>query len=236
MTPDSEVATEYVQSLGHRRGVMGERKSHSAIVVHTTGSGPIARWRRQAARFGEATPFETAIRIYRTIMDDAPHYVVGQGGECVQVTPEESAARHVGARDSHVYAATDWHAARKYAWWRARFPGIRSPRELAGGWLWADGSCNAHTDAIEVVPPVDDPRAPWSDACWLTLRRLVHDLSERHSIPVTREHVVTHSDAHPWARTTDAGAPWDPGIRQWPGWADVAPRLQVPVMCGPATV
>jgi N-acetyl-anhydromuramyl-L-alanine amidase AmpD len=220
MNPESMVATAFVESLGSRTGKYSAREQNSAvhaIVVHTTGSGPITRWKSERNTPGkaQATPFLTAVqRTYHTIMSAGPHYVVGQQGECIQLCRESLAAWHVGGDHGAAYQRSDWLEG-LYEWWAERWPGLASPRELAGGHLWDHDSCNANTIGIEVVPPVDDVRNTWSPACRITLERLVRDVAARHGLPVTREFVVTHSDAHPISRTDKNGVPWDPGPLQW---------------------
>lgn len=233
MTPESRVATRMQIGLGAARGRYHDRGAFVGIVVHTTGAGVVGRWRREGERHNEVTPFETALRVYQTIMPDGPHYVIGQAGECVQVCPEHLAAWHVGSSLAGAYRSMGWDAETRHRWWLRRWPDLCSPLDLAGGHLWDHGSCNDNVLGIEVVPPVDDPRGPWSESAWVTLGKLLRDVSERRLIPFAREYIVTHSDAHPLARTTPAGEPYDPGPRQWGGWDTVAQHLGAPLMCGP---
>jgi len=215
-TVDSPIATRFVAGLGFRRGLCDERPMPpAATVFHTTGSGPISRFIREGKRKGDDSPFETAVRIYATIMQDSAHYVVGQLGQCVQVVPEALSARHVGGSGNAVYARprARWMTA-GLRWWGERWPELESPHALAGGLLWRDGSCNRSSIGVEVVPPLAGARGPWSPECWATLARLTLDIADRHGIPVDREHVVTHSDAHPASRSA-RGAPWDPGPAAW---------------------
>jgi hypothetical protein len=214
---DSPVATSFRAGLGFRRGLLDERITPAVgVIIHTTGAGIINRFVREGARKGDASPFATAVRVYTKIMNDSGHYVVGQGGECVQVVPESHVARHVGSASAAVYARprARWTSA-DVAWWTKRWPGLESPHALAGGLLWGGGSCNRNTYGIEVVPP-DHPntRGAWSLACWRTLARLVLDIAARRDIACDREHVVTHSDAHPLSRSAK-GAPWDPAPEAW---------------------
>lgn len=220
VSKDSLIATAFVESLGSSSKKYKQRGAVSAVVVHTTGNGPLKRWRDERNIPGKTqpTPFLTAVhRTYGQINVNGPHYVVGQKGECMQVCSEKLGAFHVGSQGGATYERVDWLEV-KYEWWAERWPGLDSPRDLAGGRLWDNGSCNANTIGIEVVPPLDDAAGGWSQDCWATLRALVVDITTRHGIPLQREYVVTHSDAHPMARTTDKGDPWDPGMRQWAGW------------------
>lgn len=222
---ESLVASVKIRSLGVRLGKFQPRTRTkvSAIVVHTTGCGPIRRWKRdRGTRHERATPFKTGLRIYADLMVCGPHYLVGQQGECVQLCPEGLAAWHVGrGRRWKYFTPGKWQPSSRFRWWFERWApyGIKSPRELAGGELWAGKSVNDNSIGIEVVPPVSDPRGPWSDRCWTTLHDLFEDLCKRHDIPMKPTHIVTHSDAHPIARTTKSrsGRPWDPGPAQWSG-------------------
>ena len=220
--PESRVATDYVESLGVRKKLYSPRKTFSAVVVHTTGAGPIRRWKQeQSSVHKKASPFETALRIYSQIMEPGPHYVVGQDGQCVQVCPEAYAAWHVGANDSKAYFSEGWMRHR-YDWWSLRWPHLAAPVDLADGMLWNGHSCNANTVGIEVVPPTDNVRGQWSDACRKTLVSLINDICDRCGIPKEDEHILSHSDAHPIRRTTTDGDPWDPYASQWTGWLDLS--------------
>lgn len=227
---DSTVATRFVPSLGYAGGHYDDVRGHHACVLHTTGAGIIRRFREEGHEKGDDTPLDTAVRVYSRIMGAssgfaAPHYVIGQDGECVQMCREVFAAHHVGSKAELGFRR--WLAPRLYAlpraawgvncaWWFAQWPDIRSPLDLAGGQLWAGGSCNRNSIGVEVVPPdVDEPnKAPWSPAAWVTLRALVEDIAERRRIPWERERIISHSDAHPVARSAK-GKAWDPSQAQW---------------------
>lgn len=225
-------------SLGSRKRyrdrVPGEEVA--AIVVHTTGSGPLKRFKRDGLKRGWRSPFDAALHLYCELMAEGPHYVIGEHGELAQVAREEQVAWHVGANGGASYARESW--ASKYPWWAVRFPGLRSPRELASGRLWLPplggswgsrwlaraGSPNARTIGVEVVPPAAGGRLAWSAATWATLAELVRGVTARHAVPRDRMHIITHSDAHPIARTTSSGVPWDPPPSQWT-WAQMCAEI-----------
>lgn len=198
-----------------------------------------ARWRRkQAIHAGipgwteETAAFEAALWIYVSSgMKAGPHYVVGQEpGLVAQVCPEDHCAWHVGGKGSRIYQRSNWPIDGPFLWWDARFEEL-SPRDLAGGHLWdpytapagfswgrqrarlrasyEKGSCNANSIGIEVVPRVNDPRGPWTTAAWNNLTPLLLDITGRNAIPRHPSYIFTHSDAHPAARTTKSGLPWD---------------------------
>lgn len=236
---DSLLAQRYMPSLGVRTKSYAPRAAVSGVVIHTTGGGVTRRWKRQGSRFKEPSPFDTAVRIYTRIMKPSGHYVVGQGGEVVQLVPEHLAAWHVGSRKVTRYRR-NWMRP-KYQWWADRWRGYDSPLEIAGGELWKPyhedapvhwrtrwrsrhGSCNANTIGIEVVPPIDGPRLSWSDSCWQSLTQLTVDICYRSSLPVERGRIVSHSDVHPICRTTRSGRPWDPWEGQF-SWEKFLERL-----------
>lgn len=217
-TFETDTALECTVSpgLGWKRGKLQKyaRASFAAIIVHTTGRGIL----RKAKRWG-VSPFLAALRVYSRQMDASGHYVVGQCGSIGQVVPEDVAAWHVGGKLSRKYNRASWWKAKAVLWWRERWPQFVAPGQLAGGHLWDPSpktgrpSCNANTVAIEVVPP-EDPKAEWSPECWAALAKLCWDISERREIPLTLETVLTHSDAHPIARSA-RGKPWDVAPHQW---------------------
>jgi hypothetical protein len=212
-----------------------------AVVHHTTGAGPVNRatkpeWAWWRSRWGirDGDTLQAAVVVYAKISPASPHYVIGQNGQIVQLVPESHAAWHVGGAGSRPYFTEEqrWPFRGRYDWWRKRWPGLLSPRELAGGHLWdpsvteptlemairsrlAIGSCNANSLGIEVVAPATDPQGPWSTDAWMALTRLTLDICDRHKIPVARECVISHSDCHPLNRTTSRGTPWDPSPAAW---------------------
>lgn len=222
--PESAVAGHFVPSIGTKAGVYAPRKRPPvAVIIHTTGSGPVDRvkhprfggWRKVWPQFA-TSPFEAAKWTYMYSMRSGPHYLIGQSeGEIVQLAREGVAAWHVGS------AKGKWYKLPKFAWcdknskwWQARFPELKSPADLAKGRLWEGWSCNNNSIGIEVSPPLDDPRAPWSDAAWKMLTELCTDIAVRHNIPLVKTHILSHSDSHPRTRSAK-GKPWDPGERQW---------------------
>lgn len=229
--PDTEHVDVFTPGLGYRQGKLVARGGPvRAVIVHTTGGGILARFRREGAAKGDADPFDTAVRVYTKIMVDSGHYVVGQRlGQIAQVVPESHVARHVGSAGSVPYLRTSpWYPGReaaRYAWWHDRWQGYDSPRDLAGGHLWdvgqavpgriAKASCNAQTIALEVVPPLEGATREWSPECWQNIANLIPDITDRHGLPLARSYVVTHSDAHPLSRTTPKGEPWDTAPSQW---------------------
>jgi N-acetyl-anhydromuramyl-L-alanine amidase AmpD len=214
---DSDVADRVEPSLGFRRKKYDERPGDVvAIVVHTTGGGPVKRFKNAAERkkFKYKTPFDAALRIYRELMFEGPHYLVGQGdGEIAQLAPETLSAWHVGQAGGHLYDLDQWSTP-DVRWWKDRWGTLESPRGLANGRLWSHDSVNANTIGIEVVPHEARPLGSWGDAAWANLVTLVQDVADRHGVPIDRAHIITHSDAHPLRRSA-SNKPWDPRPAQW---------------------
>lgn len=232
--------------LGYRTNKLREcHYAPAAIVIHTTGSGPIERatadkfdaWRvRCGVERGDA--LHAAGILYSRVMDASGHYVVGQCGTIVQFVPESHAAWHVGGAGSRPYWNDPEHCLddERFRWWRDRWPGCKTPRDLAGGKLWREpytppgivhrarsgfaiGSCNENAIGIEVVGP-----GPWSAEAWHALAALCFDIAQRRGLELRRETVLSHSDAHPLARTTQRGRPWDPSDLTWT-WERFRPVL-----------
>lgn len=227
--PQSPLASSYVPMLGVKRGLYVPRTRSTAIVVHTTGIGPLARlqslrfalWRHKHPEI--QTALEAALWIYSNAHNAGGHYLVsGDTGEVVQTAPEELAVWQVGKRNVARYRRA-WRSPR-YEWWFKRWPGLKSPLELACGRLWEDGSCNAGSIGIEVVPRASGASDRWSPQAESKLATLVEDIASRHGIRPSESTVLSHSDAHPLSRTSSRGAPWDPGPEQWQGWADLLRR------------
>lgn len=198
-------------SLGERKGLYRERDLILGACVHSTGSGVISRWRREAEKYPRHTPLDTTVRIYTQILEVAPHYVVGQCGRVVQVTDEALAAWHVGSKGAQVYRRPSYKAP---LYWRKRWPQYESPVELLGGKLWSTGRANDVLLGVEVVPPVENPQGGWSEECLFSLRELLLDKCGEHGFPCHEEYLIGHYDARPEARERN-GVPWDPWEVQW---------------------
>lgn len=230
---DSILAESFVPSYGFSHNKFVDRNSYSAIVIHTTGYGPVRKHHNLPHKYG--SPLGAAVSIYER-MPYSPHYVLGQDGTIVQMCPEELSSWHVGSSRGWRYDTPRW-ATKRYQWWFNRWEGLSTPKELAGGSLWLPypesalsgknryfrkiywsslrGSVNANTIGIEVVPPTAGPTRPWSGELWRALRLLVQDIHRRREVPLEKHYVVTHSDCCPVSRTTRKGIPWDTWSTQW---------------------
>lgn len=207
-----------IDARGFSRGHWKPReKKPIAVVWHTTGAGVVKRFRKDPARFG--TPFGAALYVFQRLVKAGPHFLIGQEGQIVQMAPLDVSAWHVGKAKSWGYARSV-SKAKRYGWWRERWNpyGIKTPRALAAGRLWAGGQCNPNTVGVEIAPPVDDPTGPWSEDCWTAIRVLARALRVSQGIPIDPFHQIGHSDAHPHARTSPGGVGWDPSPRAWDPW------------------
>ena len=198
------------EAWGLRSGAWGSRNHSGRFAVwHTTGNGPIRRWRKNKDRF--ADPFTAALWLYTKAMRAGPHFVIcGETGRIRQIAPLSAVAWHVGRRGA-------WRYKEGYNppdWWRERWPELEGPQDLAQGLCWRGGSCNEWSVGIEIVPS-RKKGGVWSNACWQTVRLLSGTLEREIGIPLFRGFHLGHSDAHPWARTTKGGRPWDPPPNLW---------------------
>jgi hypothetical protein len=237
---DSYLVDWIAPSRGFRRGkflIYGTRKSYSAIIVHTTGVGVLKKAKRW-----KIPPIAAAARIYGTQMDASGHYVIcGNTGELIQTCSEAQAAWHVGSRGSKPYSKPNWARStwakkvrkKNVEWWSQRFPMYQSPFELAGGKLWTPRgnkmTCNANALGIEMVPNFEDPQGPWTNNAWDKLIQLVFDVSDRRSIPIGSDFILSHSEAHPLSRTRN-NLPWDPSGSQY-DYARFAEKAGIPLEC-----
>ena len=242
---DTPLVTRVVESLGYRRDQYEERREYGAVTSHVCGAGILRRydegWRPSWAGLDESsTLLDVAAAVYASIMDASGHYLVYET-DVVQLVPEGLAAWHVGSRDAEQYRRRDWMAPAYYGgekvdvmWWLDRHTGIRSPLELAGGRLWGEElSANRGSAGIEIVWPHDEARTPPSDTTMATWAALVRDICERREIPLDLYHAaLTHSDAHPAARSA-GGEAWDPPPSVLTP-ARAAELLGIPLWCPPA--
>jgi hypothetical protein len=238
---DSALVTRREDGLGYRSGAYGERREYAATISHIVGSGVLERyldgWRPAWAGLGpDSTILDVAVALYIGVMEAGPHYLVHEG-EVVQLCPERLAAWHCGSEDAEQYRRPDWARGAYYQgepvdvrWWPQSW-GLRSPLDLAGGALWGrDGELSANDGSvgIEILWPHDEARAAPSARTWQTWAELVRDVHRRRAIKLNTHRVVSHSDAHPAARSS-GGEPWDPPPDLWHP-VRVAQRLGIPPM------
>lgn len=98
------------------------------------------------------------------------------------------------------------------------------------GWALSYASMSALVESPKrgmwAVTPAG-ARAPWSPECWRALAELIVDIHRRQGVPLERDHVFTHSDAHPLSQTTPRGEPWDTVDAQW-SWERLETEVGLP--------
>ncbi len=158
------------------------------IVIHVTDGGPSLR--------------NCVERFQRTETKASPHFVVGRGGEVVQLVRLDRAA---------------WHA----SGWNRESIGIehiaRTPSELKG---WAKLSRETRRKLVENEADADadtDPGLAVTEAQVAASAALVRWLCERLGLPMDREHVRGHYEC-PGTTHEDCGlGVEDGGIWPWRG-------------------
>lgn len=190
--------------LAVRRGVLAKRRMPPlCIIYHSTGSGPWSRSKADPARF--PTPFDAALWLYLFAMLDCPHVLIcGETGRKARLCPDNLGARHVGSAEHRRYRHRS-----ESTYWKGLFPGRESPIELVGGRLWASHSVNNVSLGVEVAPAREGPRRPWKDLVYPVLAEQAREWVSLYQIPVDAEYNLTHFEAHPVARTSELGRPYD---------------------------
>jgi hypothetical protein len=214
--------------LGLRKGKLSRRvrSDIQRIIIHHTGVGVLSRYLKQRDRYGWNDPIDAAVHVYTRIMSSSGHYVIGYAGEIVQHVPDDWSAWHAGYGNQRKRSRrAEWFATWKYSrkdkankplwlvrkdrrfdWWANKWwyeHGYQSPCE------WFPSlDVNRHTIGIELLStPL---KTPFPAPQIQSLKMLVQDLCSEYGIPCDRDHVLTHSDVCPLARTTTTGKPYDP--------------------------
>jgi len=214
---------------GLRKGVLDKRDTTDIkrIIIHHTGVGILGRFKRDRERLGWHDPLQAAVHVYQHIMKASGHYVVGHHGELAQFVPDDWSAWHAGygnkRKRNRMLAAYDrWRYDRKdsrdepvwfkwkkgrYEWWQDRW---FSTKGYASPAVWfPDLDVNRATLGIEMLA-VPMASTAYPDDQLLAVRHLVHGLCGKYDIPIDEDHILTHSDAVPKARTSKRGNPYDP--------------------------
>lgn len=223
--------------LGLRKGKLDRREPYDIqrVIVHHTGVGILGRFARDKQRFGWHDPVQAATHVYTRIMSSSGHYVIGHHGELIQYVPESWTAWHAGYGnkrkrslraswfDRWKYSRKDaadkplWLCNERFAWWDLRWykrRGICSPTH----WF-PELDVNRHTIGIELLSTPG--KAPFHPEQLAALRKLIDRLRLIYQIPVDEDHILTHSDACPLARTTKSGIPYDPPPDKWSFWTHI---------------
>lgn len=205
---------------------VGPERVPYGICIHTTGNGIP----EQSARTGKP-PLEVARSTYLGMGLIGPHYVIDPYGTVDQYAPVDRVRYHVGLdpADRRSYLDGHWANDRNriepavVAWWKARWPGVKSPSHLYPG-----KSANEAYIGIELIPAgryVTVPGAIKQQWRWehgtapgfdgqrfsieqyCALAKLCNQLAEQCALDLTKPGVlVGHEDVNPKQRPG-----WDPG-------------------------
>lgn len=199
----------------------GPKRAIYGICVHTTGNGIPD----EVARTGEKH-LDVARRVYLGMGLVGPHYVIDPYGAVEHYCPAEYVRYHVGVEAEHRRSFLDGHWEEDanriprpvVAWWKARWPTVKSPSHLypskspnkdyigielipAGsyiknkGWVWQHGT----------RPGFDEQR--FSVEQYWSLARLCNQLAEENGLDLSKTGVlVGHEDCNPYTRPG-----YDPG-------------------------
>ena len=191
------------------------------VAIHQTGSGIVDLAKRHGV-----SPLEKAVAFYVDPDNYSAHYVIGYGGEIVQISPEDSKAMHIGfpAGQRVAFLNGSWEdevSPATVAAWHARWPGYKCPASLFPG-----PSPNAAYVGIEMIPI--DGEKPFFEGALYTEEQhyaviaLARDIAARNVLPVGWERagrLVGHEDVNPISRHTKSGG-WDPGGLRTKPWLD----------------
>ncbi len=184
----------------------------TAFVVHTTGDVDLGK----------------ILRFYDSADGLCPHDVIDYDGTVYRIAPENHVAWHCKIEGSearlyglgwdvwkfwywdeasgqplHVGASADgFHG---YASWRARWPDLKSPLDLATG-----AAPNFASHGIELRAPVTPGPRIFTDEQYTSLAARVLDVASRNGVAPSRSTVVGHQDCSPMRRCNPRGG-WDPG-------------------------
>lgn len=200
---------------------VGPSRAVFGICLHTTGDGIPA----EVNKTGESH-LDVARRVYQGMGLVGPHYVIDPYGAVERYADPQLVRYHVGLEPEHRRSFLDGHweedknriSAPVIAWWKARWPTVKSPSHLypgpsankayigvelipagayvkARGWQWQHGA----------RPGFDSQRFSVEQYC--ALARLCNQLAEDFGLDLTRTGVlIGHEDANPYTRPG-----YDPG-------------------------
>lgn len=200
----------------------GPKRKPFGVAVHTTGDGIPAKAHKNGTDL-----LVTAREVYDGMGSVGPHYVIAPDGRVDFYTPANLTRHHVGLEPEHRRSFLDGHweedanriDRKVVAWWKARWPNIKSPSHL-----YPSKSANQDYIGIELIPAgryIDrkgwtfDPRYSkpgfdkqrFSVESYVALAKLLKQLALEHSLDYNQPGVlVGHEDLNPYTRPG-----WDPG-------------------------
>jgi hypothetical protein len=176
------------------------------ICVHTTGSGPASKARKDPRR----SALTRALDYYLKGGGGFPHYVVAYDGSIIATCNERQVAWHAGfgKKDREQYKT--WTAPK---WWGSVwYPrGASSPLDL-----FPKGARSANSGHIGIEMLADATGYGFTNAQYEALAKLVADIARRHKLPITSApsaRLLGHEDVHPLSRQNKGGG-WDPGAHR----------------------
>lgn len=192
------------------------------VAVHTTGSKLVS----DALELG-ADPLAYAVEYYLNPLNYFAHYVVGFGGEIMQISDEHERASHIGQdEESRLgYISGTWEKTAGPGFvslWKKRWPTYKTPAHLYPG----TSPNNAYV-GIEMLPLQKKvPLAPMKSGLQYTkaqhqaVARLTVDIAKRWGFPPGWEktgRLATHEDITPLERMAKKEG-WDPGVNRSQPW------------------
>ena len=190
-----------------------------AVVVHTTGSGIVAKALKKSL-----DPQEYAAKYYAGKRSFSSHYLVGhdfsRDDAIIGTVPENLVSYHSGMnkhrRAIYKKGKSVWPRYKKvdgafvdggkhlphYEDWLDRWPNLDSPNDLIPG-----TSINYRTIGVDFLAP--EPGEKHSELQTRWVASLISDILERTGLKIERKTVLRHSDVDPLTRSTRRGG-WDP--------------------------
>lgn len=200
----------------------GPKRTVYGVCIHTTGDGIPAA----AAKTGEDL-LDVATRTYSNMGTVGPHYTVAPDGRVAQFAKPELVRHHAGLEPEQRRSFLDGHweedanriDRKVVAWWKARWPTVKSPANL-----YPSKSANVDYIGIELIPagryiqgkgwtfdlryskPGFDKQR-FSVEQYKALADLLVDLAKQFNIDYSQDgRLVGHEDLNPYTRPG-----WDPG-------------------------
>ena len=204
------------ERIGRPRDVRGQRAKVWGVLWHTTGRGILVR---SGGRIDSDASLSKALGYYATPGNAFAHYLIGHGGERVQIASDAEMAWQAAWTDDerNLYHRVHNGEARPLwlAWWNRRWPGECCPFGLLNG-----------LPPNQVYVGVETLWHPGgiTDAQYDSCARLGADLLTRHRLTVVPGDFDAcddcrapawcgHEDVCPATRTDRRGRPWDPGTQ-----------------------
>lgn len=218
----------------------GAKRTVYGICVHTTGDGIPAK-----VISTRGTHLDVARGVYLSMGSVGPHHVVDPFGN-VETYADDGVIRHhagLEAADRRSYLDGHWENDRNridpavVAWWKARWPGVKSPSHL-----YPSKSINADYVGIELIPAgayIKDKGWTWmwgtppgfdkqrfSVEQYWSLAKLCNGIAKDYGLDLSKVGVLLgHEDVNPKTRPG-----YDPGDKiqafSWSLLRGLLPRAQ----------